>query len=594
MPGALSPAVLAETRYLPKPDESALVFIELRRRTVSPQTVEIGRPAGRRESHVSRMSVPAAPVPPNPDAHTDLVRALARSECYPHRPVSIETVQTHISTVFLADQLVYKLKKPVRFSFLDYSTPALRRRYCQEEVRLNRRLAPTVYLGVVTVRQRDGRYWIDEGVSARPAAGTSTIDFMVKMRRLSTERTLGARLETGRVTSGDIQAVSRRLYSFHATAATDSAAAYGTPKVIWRAFEENFQDIEPFRDQTLGDRLFTAIVTFSRQFFSDHQELFIKRAHTGRVVDGHGDLRCDHVYFLDDGISIVDCIEFSPRLRTCDVASDLAFLAMDLELHGAPALAAELVNAYQSRAQDSALPELFPFYQCYRACVRGKVASLKSRAPEATPDEQDEAHRHAQHAFRLAARYARGKPSPALLIVCGRIGTGKSTVSRLLSDHTGFAVFNSDVVRKRLAGVVPTQRGDAAYGAGMYTPEVDCRTYAQLRHDAENQLRAGWGVIVDATCKNPTERRSFLELAARLNVPVLFLECQARAREVERRLRERERRGDAVSDATWNIARQAWDAYPAFDDLFQECHRAIDTEAEVEDRLFDIAGLLTR
>lgn len=534
------------------------------------------------------MPIPQAPATPMTDSHALLVQALAQPGCYVHRPAHVEMVQTHISTVFLADEVVYKLKKPVRFSFLDYSTLALRQHYCREEVRLNRRLAPTVYLGVVPVWQQGERYWIGEELPDQHRTDAAVVDYMVKMRRLPAERTLGTLLAAGHISKENMQAVSQRLCSFHATASTDLAAQYGTPEVIWQALADNFEESGPFIDQTIRNRQFSAIKTFSQDFLADHHALFLDRIRTDRVREGHGDLRCDHVYFLDDEITIVDCIEFSPRLRTCDVASELAFLAMDLELHGAPDLAAELVHTYSAQTHDEEFLDVLPFYQCYRAYVRGKVASLKSCEPEVPAQEQIEARAHAQQAFRLAARYARGKQAPALLIVCGRIGTGKSTVSQLLSQHTGFAVFNSDVIRKRLVGIAPTTRGTAAYEAGMYTEELNQQTYAQLRTHAEEQLQTGHGVIIDATCKNLHERRAFRALGAHMKVSVFFLECTVRAAEVERRLHEREQRGDAVSDATWTIARQAWNDFPAFDDMPDGCHLVIDTQDTVEDRLIEI------
>lgn len=526
-------------------------------------------------------------------SYARLVQALSQPASYAPRPTHVERVQTHISTVFVAGDLVYKLKKPLRTSFLDYSTLALRQHYCQEEVRLNRRLAPSVYLGVVPVWQRGEHYWVEEKPPGPPSADAVVVDYLVKMHRLPAERKLGALVAADTLTPASIRAVAERLGAFHATAATGVAAQYGTPEVIGQVLEENFDDCRPFIGQTLSDTQFAAITTFGRDFLDTHRELFQRRARTGRVRDGHGDLRCDHVYFLDEGVAIVDCIEFSPRLRACDVASDLAFLAMDLELHGAPALAAELVQTYRAQTQDEALLDVLPFYQCYRASIRGKVASLKSREPEVAASEQTHARLHAQHAFRLAARYARGKRAPALLIVCGRIGTGKSTVAQLLSDHTGFVVFNSDLIRKRLAGITPTRRQTAPYGGGIYAEEVTQQTYARLRAHAQEQLRAGRGVIIDATCTNRTDRRAFLELGGRLQVPVLFVECRASVDEVKRRLREREHQAEAVSDATWAIAQQAWDAFPPFDDLPASAHLVLDTADRLEDRLSELVERLS-
>jgi len=311
-----------------------------------------------------------------------------------------------------------------------------------------------------------------------------------------------------------------------------------------------------------------------------------------RVREGHGDLRCDHVYFLDDGIAIIDCIEFNPRLRTCDVASELAFLAMDLELRGAVSWADELVHTYATLAADDALLTLLPFYQCYRAYVRGKVESLKSIEPEIPTAEQEQARQQAQRSFRLAERYARGAPAPALIVICGQIGTGKSTVAQHVSEQTGFAVLNSDVIRKQLAGLLPTACAAAEYQAGLYQPDVTRKTYEARHQTAEEELRSGRGVILDATYKHPEDRRLVLELSARCQVPLLFIECQASMATVERRLREREQRGDAVSDATWTLAQREREHFPAFTEFPPQCHIVIDAESDIDVQLARVENQL--
>lgn len=517
----------------------------------------------------------------------DLLTVLARPESYPHRPAHVEIIQTHISAVFLAGDLVYKLKKPVRFSFLDYSTRERRRYYCHEEVRLNRRLAPTVYLGVVPLVYASNTYWVQD----RPARGeVAIVDHLVKMRRLPADRTLVALIAAGRCTADEMRALAERLVSFHRSATTRTASRYGSPEAVWQTIAENFRDTAPFLGETISSAQDERIQSFSQHFFAEHQQLLRARARSGRVRDGHGDLRCEHVYFLDEGITIVDCIEFSPRLRTCDVASEIAFLAMDLELQGAPQLAAELVQHYAAEANDGALFHLLPFYQCYRAYVRGKVASLRSREPEVPCAEQKRARVHARQAFCLAYRYACGSPPPALLVVCGRIGTGKSTMARYLNGLTGFPVLNSDVVRKQLAGLSPTTRMRAEYRAGIYTEAFTQQTYLTLAQQAAAALRAGQGVIVDATCKRREDRRRFLELSARFGTPVLFIECQASAATVEQRLRAREQETASVSDATWSTAQRAQGDFSPFDDIPEHLHLAINTEddAAVQDALMQV------
>lgn len=516
----------------------------------------------------------------------EILHALHQPACYPHHPERVEMVQTHISAVFLAGEEVYKLKKPVRFSFVDYSTLALRQHYCHEEVRLNHRLAPTVYLGVVPLLRVGNEYRLREVVNMRDA---TVVEYLVRMRRLPPAQTLAALLASGQVTTMDMHALAKRLVHFHNTAATTEAARYGAPETVWQAVADNFQDTASFVGNTISEQHYTRIQEFSQSFFREHQPLMQQRIAQGRVREGHGDLRCDHVYFLDQGLSIIDCIEFNPSLRTCDVASELAFLVMDLELHGAPDLAAELLHAYTTQAEDPDLLRLLPFYQCYRAYVRGKVESLKSQEPEVAAEEREQARQHAQRSFRLAARYACGPVLPTLIVVCGRVGTGKSTVAQRLSEQTGFVTVNSDVIRKRLAGLLPTARVDAAYASGIYSQEFSQRTYTTLFAQAEEELRAGRGVIVDATCKRAEDRQALLALAQRQQVPILFLECRTSLTEVERRLRERAHRGDSVSDATWELAQREHETFPTFDDLPAQCHLIIDTEHHMDEVLGAVA-----
>ena len=523
---------------------------------------------------------PASPGSATPDASSfaALVAALSQPDCYPDRPDTVDVIQTHISVVFLAGDFVYKLKKPVKFSFLDYSTLAAREFYCHEEVRLNRRLAPTVYLGVVPVLQVGETYILGED---KETGKREVADYVVKMCRLPEERTLHALLLKGQMRQADMAALATKLVGFHATASTKRAPLYGVPEAIRHALSDNFQETRPFVGSTLSATQYAKIMDFSQSFLATHQELFQQRVRAGRVREGHGDLRCEHVYLLDSGISIVDCVEFSPRLRTCDVASDLAFLSMDLERHGAPELARDLIASYSAQTEDNDLLTLLPFYACYRAYVRGKVSSLKSQESEVPLTERENARTKAQQAFRLAYRYARGALTPALIVVCGHIGSGKSTVATFLNEYTGFSVWNSDVVRKELAGLSPTARGGGAYQAGIYTAAMTQRTYAALARSAEEELSAGRGVIIDASCRQPAHRRLFRSVAEGCEVPVFFLECQARAHVVEPRLKARAQRtqGEAVvSDATWETALQHQADFPPFDDLPDPCHIVINTE----------------
>jgi aminoglycoside phosphotransferase family enzyme/predicted kinase len=425
-------------------------------------------------------------------------------------------------------------------------------------------------------------YRIREAVNMRDA---TVVDYLVRMRRLPPERTLASLITSGQVTKSGIHTLAQRLVHFHTTAATSGASEYGAPAVVWQAFADNFEATAPFVGDTISEQQYRVIKEFSRTFFDQHQEVLKNRVLQDRVREGHGDLRCDHAYFLDEGIAIIDCIEFNPGLRTCDVASELAFLAMDLELRGAVSWADELVRNYAAQTEDKDLFTLLPFYQCYRAYVRGKVESLKSKESEIPAAEQERARQQARRSFRLSYRYARGTPAPTLLVVCGQIGTGKSTIAERLSDQTGFTVLNSDVIRKRIAGLLPSARTATNYQAGLYTPEFTRRTYDTLHAAAEEELRDGRGIIIDATYKDPEHRRLVRELSEQCQVPVLFVECQAPATTVEQRLQQRERAGNSVSDATSEIAQRERENFPPFKDLPEKGHIVINTEGDVEEAL---------
>jgi aminoglycoside phosphotransferase family enzyme len=309
-----------------------------------------------------------SPLPP-------LIDAMSRPEFYPHHPDRVELRQTHISYVFLAGEYVYKVKKPVRFKFLDYSTLDNRRRFCREEVRLNRRLASAVYLGVVPIIRRGEGFELKEG--GKSQQGNTITEYAVKMHRLAEDRMLNSLLAQGKVDGEDLRAIAKRLVAFHKKACEERASVYGAPDVVRRKMLANFQETRQFIGRTICEKEFSEIREYSRRFLAENRDLLERRVREGRIREGHGDLRAEHICLIDD-IVVFDCIEFSEELRTGDVASEIAFLAMDLDFLGAPVLSQEWVAVYAELAEDRELLCLIPFYKCYRACVRGKVESLKS------------------------------------------------------------------------------------------------------------------------------------------------------------------------------------------------------------------------
>lgn len=491
-----------------------------------------------------------APMP----GHPPVVAAMLEAGFYPHRPPRVELVQTHISYVFLAGDQVYKLKKPVRFAFLDFSTLERRRHFCHEEVRLNRRLAPDVYRGVVAICRRGDSYTL--GAEDDPAA----VEYAVHMRRLPADRILARLLDRGGVSPALIEQVAAALVDFHRTAAAGPEVARGgDPAVIGRLFDDDAREVAPFRGRTIGAADDAAIQRYCRDFLRRHDALLRRRQRDGRIRDGHGDLHAEHICFADHGLAIFDCIEFNPEFRYRDVAADIAFLAMDLEYHGRADLSEVLVRQYAVLAGDPDLPRLVPFYACQRAYIRGKVDSLKSAEGEVDAADRAAAVDSARRHFALALRYT-WADTCVLVVVVGLSGSGKSTVAAALQERTGFVHLNSDATRKRLAGLPPTARP----GAGLYTPEWSARTYGALYDAAAAALAAGRGAIVDATFQRRADRDAARAVARRAGAPILFVECRCPEAEVRRRLTERARRDNDVSDADWTIYRQQQRVYEPF------------------------------
>jgi hypothetical protein len=517
-----------------------------------------------------------------------LVVAMLRPDFYAHRPRRVELIQTHISYVFAAGRFVFKLKKPVRFSFLDFSRRLARLHFCREEVRLNSRISPSIYLGVFPVLRRDHAFRIGTKVRAQVPRAE---DYLVKMRRLPPARFLDRLLAAKRVSPHQIQAIADRLVRFHRRASVSRAWKYGSATAVRKLTAGNLAECRRFIGRTVTRDQFEAIGRYMRTFAANHKRLLNIRARSGYVREGHGDLRCEHICLTGGRIEIFDCVEFSEALRYGDIASEIGFLAMDLDRLGAPRLADELVASYASIARDDSLALLVPFYKCHRAVVRAKVEALRSLEPEVPADERAASDRAARGYFELAARYALSA-SPAIIVVCGMSGTGKSTVARLLHARLGFAVMNSDRIRKRLAAIPAHRRVRTGYGEGIYNEVFTRRTYATMLAEAGAAARAGRGVILDATFKRERERALVGEFARRQKLPVLFVECVAAELEVLRRLRRRASRMGEVSDATAEVYLRQRREFAPLREIPPDYHLEVDTTAapeqiasEVEQRL---------
>lgn len=485
------------------------------------------------------------------DALPEYVRGLLDPAAYPLRPLSVELRQTHISYVFMAGDAVYKTKKPVDFGFINQMAAEDRERFCQAEVRLNRRLAPDVYLEVVpVVLTPEGRYAVE--------APGRLVEWAVKMRRLPDDRTLDRILEDEGVPPGIAERLVRRLITFHEEAevvANDPSYAGGAGERAW--WTREFSEAQGFIGDTWREEDAAATRAFFDQTIEEEQTLFNERLAQGRVVEGHGDLHAKHVYLLDgaDSMAIVDCIEFTDwfHFRYLDVGYDIAFIAMDLEARGFADLGDEVAGRYLAAAYDETMGVLQPLHRACRAFVRGKVESIGAHASEIPDSERLRLAASAAAYFRLAADYGRRRTAPALVVMAGLPATGKSTVAGTLAGRIGAAYLSSDATRKQLAGLDPRARVPEARHAEVYGPQMNERTYEELRRRAAAHLTAGRPVVLDAMHGRADERASAVAIAREHGVPAVIAELRLDDRTARARIEERSHDPLRTSDADWAV-----------------------------------------
>jgi len=444
-----------------------------------------------------------------------------------------ETVETHSATLTFAGDLVYKVKKPLDLGFLDFSTRAARLAACEDEVTLNRRLAPDVYLGVADLRDPDGRL----------------VDHAVVMRQLPERRRLSSLVRRGLPVDEPLRAVARRLAAFHAACETSpQIAAAGSAETLAGLWRAGVDGVAPFRGRVLDGAVIDEIDRLSARYLAGRGPLLTERIRAGRVRDGHGDLQADDIFCLPDGPRILDCIEFDQRLRVGDVLGDIAFLAMDLERLGAREEAQRFLGAYGEFSGETHPPTLAHLYIAYRAFVRTKVNCVRSG--QGDEDAADLARRHAaltlDHLRRARVR---------LVLVGGLPGTGKSTLAgELAGAGDGWVLLRSDVVRKELAGLpadapAPAQR-NPGLNAGIYAPAATEAVYAELLRRAGLALAHGENVLLDASWSAAGERAAAGRLADTAAADLVELRCATAPEVAAARIARRATGGRDASDAT--------------------------------------------
>jgi uncharacterized protein len=472
-----------------------------------------------------------------------LIAALQNPALYPHPVDGFQVIETHISWVILTGPYAYKIKKPVDFGFLNFTELNARKHFCQEELRLNQRLAQDLYLEVLPIG----------GSADAPQLDGSgpVIEYALKMRQFPQSQLLSDVQARGELSEAHIDALAKQIADFHAqTPAVPSSHELCCPAAIVAPMRQNFEQIRPLLSDKADLQQLDALEAWTEASFTRLEPLLAERASNGSIRECHGDIHLGNATLIDGQVVLFDCIEFNEPFRLIDIASDAAFLAMDLEDRGLKAHARRFVNAWLEHSGDYAALELLNFYKAYRALVRAKVA-LFSLAHQADAVQKAVTLRQYRNYANLAESYS-AIPSRFLAITHGVSAVGKSHVAMRLVEALGAIRLRSDVERKRLFG--EQQEADLGkLGAGIYTQDASSATYAHLHQLADAALHAGFPVVIDATYLKQAQRQAACAIAEASGVPFLILDCAAPDEVIASWLEQRRAAGSDPSDASMDV-----------------------------------------
>lgn len=492
-------------------------------------------------------------------------------EFYPQPPTPVQLIQTHISYVLLTGEFAYKIKKPLNFGFLDYSTLEARQHFCQEELRLNQRGAAEVYLEVVPITQTGDHYQI--------SGSGEVVEYAVKMRQFPQDTLLTNLFERGDLTPALVQKLAQVIAEFHnKTTTNDYIRSFGEVSQVRQAFDENFEQTKQYIGGPQTQQQFDETQAYCNRFFTEQAPLFRQRIEADRIRECHGDLHLRNIAYWNHKLLLFDCIEFNEPFRFVDVMYDVAYIVMDLEARKRPDLSTLFLNTYTEQTGDWAGLQVLPIYVSRQTYVRAKVTCFLLNDPGVPDAEKQVAAETAGLYYRLAWDYTQTKQG-RLLMMSGLSGSGKSTTARAIAEKIGAIHIRSDAVRKHLGGVPLQEKG----GADLYTPEMHQKTYGRLLELGLALAQQGYSVILDAKYDRQTWRQAVIEQAVAHNLPLQIVHCDAPIEVLRKRLQDRT--GD-IADATADLlAQQHLDPFTADE---QPYVKSIDTTQNVEQQLRDV------
>ncbi len=507
-----------------------------------------------------------------------LIQAMLEPGFYDHAVINCQLIETHISWVILTGDYVYKIKKPVNLGFVDFSTLEKRKFYCEEELRLNRRLAPDIYLDVIPL----------SGSAESPELfGTEKIfEYAVKMQQFSHDMQLDRVLARNELQPAMIDSFANLIAQFHQhVEIADSTSDFGNPAKIYQPVKENFIQIRQHINDKAIINLLSKIEQWSEDAFSEIKYIFQQRKENEFIRECHGDLHLRNLAWHKNKPLAFDCLEFNENFRWIDTISEIAFLIMDLDVNNQAELAQNFLNKYLELTGDYEGCTVLRFYLVYRAMVRAKVDAIRATQKGISQQESDQANKEIVNYLQLALTYTQ-KTKPFIIITHGMSASGKSTMTQPLLEKLGAIRIRADVERKRLFNIKPEQNSYANFQQGIYTSQATRETYLKLLNLTESIIDAGFPVIVDATFSKIEQRTLFKEIASKKQVHFIILNFITSTKTLKQRIRDRK---NDVSDADITVLENQIKNWQAIEKDEEKYSISINTEKDL-----DIEQLLTQ